>query len=460
MNLTYAPGAPVYAAATSTRGRWAGDRFLLGLSVLLAAYALLGRPAAYVGVPPLFVGEVVLVWGVVTAARFGRWGPVLGGPAAGLLLAFMALALARTVPYLGAYGLDAARDAMQVGYGAFALAVAALVVARPERLAAAVERYGRSVPVFVGALWALYLVSKLAGPSLPELPWAPGVAGLDVKGGDALVHLCGVAVFLWTGLGARTPALVGLLVLNTGIVMVSNRGGMVAFVLGCAVAWALRPPTARAGRFVYAFALFVVLGLVVGPTVEIHDGGREISVEQVWLNVQSVFGQGGAHLDGTKEWRLAWWEEIWGYTVGGDAFWTGRGFGVNLAEADGFDVDSRLRSPHNGHMTVLARMGVPGALLWAALLLAWAAAVVRQWAAARRAGRARWMAVFAWLGAYWTAALVNAAFDVYLEGPMGGVWFWSVFGVGLAAAWTHAHRPDVLPEPAPPEQAPPLPWAW
>ena len=89
MNLTYAPGGAVYTAATSTRGRWAGDRYLLGLGLLLAAYAVLGRPAAYVGVPPLFVGEVVLVWGAVTAARFGRWGPVLGQPAAGLLLALM-----------------------------------------------------------------------------------------------------------------------------------------------------------------------------------------------------------------------------------------------------------------------------------------------------------------------------------------------------------------------------------
>jgi hypothetical protein len=36
--------------------------------------------------------------------------------------------------------------------------------------------------------------------------------------------------------------------------------------------------------------------------------------------------------------------------------------------------------------------------------------------------------------AYWLAMLVNASFDVYLEGPQGGIWFWSVFGLGLAAA--------------------------
>jgi hypothetical protein len=46
--------------------------------------------------------------------------------------------------------------------------------------------------------------------------------------------------------------------------------------------------------------------------------------------------------------------------------------------------------------------------------------------------------------AYWLALMSNTAFDVYLEGPMGGVWFWTVFGTGLAAVWIYRHRPDAL----------------
>ncbi len=30
--------------------------------------------------------------------------------------------------------------------------------------------------------------------------------------------------------------------------------------------------------------------------------------------------------------------------------------------------------------------------------------------------------------------MVNATFDVYLEGPMGALWYWTVFGIGIAAA--------------------------
>jgi hypothetical protein len=27
--------------------------------------------------------------------------------------------------------------------------------------------------------------------------------------------------------------------------------------------------------------------------------------------------------------------------------------------------------------------------------------------------------------------MVNTSFDPYLEGPQGGIWFWSLFGLGM-----------------------------
>jgi hypothetical protein len=40
-------------------------------------------------------------------------------------------------------------------------------------------------------------------------------------------------------------------------------------------------------------------------------------------------------------------------------------------------------------------------------------------------------AVAAWILVFWTAIMVNTSFDPYLEGPQGGIWFWSLFGLGL-----------------------------
>lgn len=107
---------------------------------------------------------------------------------------------------------------------------------------------------------------------------------------------------------------------------------------------------------------------------------------------------------------------------------------MNLAVADGFptgDDNAPLRSPHNGHMTILARMGVPGLLLWIALQATFGASLFAAFRRATARGLEVWAAVDAWILVYWVAALVDMSFDVYLEGPQGGIWFWSLMGLGL-----------------------------
>ena len=467
MDLTLAAPPRTLPGAPTARGARAGDRYLVFLGLVLTGYSLFSRGFAYVGVPPLFIGELTLGVGLVVLARAGRLGPLFQRPTAWLLVGLLGMAVARTLPFLGTYGLDAPRDAMQIGYGVYALIVGGLLVARPQRLVQLLTLYRRYVVIVLSVIWAVYLAYKIGESSLPKIPWAPQATIFEAKGGDIMVQLCGITLFLVLGLGNRTPLVMFALAMNAGIIVVSNRGGMVAYVLGCALGWMLRPPEARSGRLVYAFLVFVALGLVIGPTVKINGGGRDISVEQIWVNVKSVFGQGGEHLDGTKKWRLEWWEKIYDYTVRGEHFWAGKGFGINLAKEDGFDVVKELRSPHNGHMTVLARMGVPGAALWVLLQIAWGLSVLRQWLVARAHERHRWMAVFGVLSAYWLAFLLNAAFDVYLEGPMGGIWYWTVFGVGMAAVWIHAAHPDTLTDADAPLDSdaasgpPPAPaWGW
>lgn len=161
---------------------------------------------------------------------------------------------------------------------------------------------------------------------------------------------------------------------------------------------------------------------------------RSVSPIQWIENVASVFSQSSdENLEGTKQFRLAWWTKIVGYTVFGPHFWTGKGFGVNLADDDGFQVleDGSLRAPHNSHITSLARMGVPGFVLWVLLQGAFAIGLLRSILAHRRSGNATVAAVGAWILVYWTAMVVNSSFDPYLEGPQGGIWFWTLFGLGM-----------------------------
>jgi hypothetical protein len=162
--------------------------------------------------------------------------------------------------------------------------------------------------------------------------------------------------------------------------------------------------------------------------------GRPATIEQIVENVTSIFTNvSDEGLEGTERFRLRWWTAIVRYTVFGEYFWTGKGFGVNLADADGFQTnpDGSLRAPHNSHLTVLARMGVPGFVLWTVLHGALAIGLARSVITNRRLGHTELAAAGAWILAYWVAMMVNTSFDPYLEGPQGGIWFWSLVGLAM-----------------------------
>jgi hypothetical protein len=160
---------------------------------------------------------------------------------------------------------------------------------------------------------------------------------------------------------------------------------------------------------------------------------RGSSLAQVWENITSIlFPSKDSQLEGTKMFRLVWWGKIIDYTFHGQYFWLGKGFGVNLGDDDGFpSPDRTLRSPHNTHMDVLARMGVPGFLLWLVLQGGFAILLLRALLAHRRARDMQLAAVAAWVLAFWVAIMVNTSFDPYIEGPQGGIWFWALVGLGL-----------------------------
>jgi hypothetical protein len=86
--------------------------FLGALGVLLLGYLVLGRGFAYLGVPPVFVGEVVFTMAVLTLLVSRRIGEVLTQPTSLLLVIFASFGALQTLPYLSTFGVDALRDAV------------------------------------------------------------------------------------------------------------------------------------------------------------------------------------------------------------------------------------------------------------------------------------------------------------------------------------------------------------
>lgn len=429
-------------------GRQAITLFQIGLGILLLGYAFLGKGFAYLGAPPLYVGEIILALALVAVAMSlstARLGPIHG-----LLLAFMAWGAFRTIPYIGTYGIDALRDSATWSYAVFAIAVS--ITLRPAHFGRLAAIYRRIIPVFLLWVPVAAALTIVVGDALPSAPGS-SVPIVAFKGGDTAVHLAAVAAFLLLGLHARPGrasqlrelALWPIWLIDAALVAALNRA---AFLALAAVGTALVFVRASGRWLALTLVTFVMVVFVTAVDPQVDLGlPRSISVGQLTGNLTSLFGsQGGAVNEATKVWRVQWWNSIVDYTVDGPFFWTGKGFGINLADADGFQVlaDHSLRAPHSVHLEILARAGVPGLILWIALQLGFGLTLLR---AAFRSSRSapRWVPVLGWVFVYWLAALIDGSFDVYLGGPQGGIWFWSVIGIGIAAIRLSAEHPDVDP---------------
>ena len=419
------------------------------LGVCLLGYALLGKGFAYIGVPPLFVGEMALGLCLLALLLRGKPGLLGRSPLLYLLLAYMTVGLVATVPFVQTYGIDAVRDAVLWGYGLFALCVAVLLVQYGWVLNA-VRQYARLIPLFLCAAPLLLLAGRLLSGSGPKLPGTQ-VALLDPKGGDVAVILAMIATFLLLGLhrlpelgdagralGEKREWLWWLLwIAAATIPLFRVRAGMLAVGAAILIVVVGRAASRWQKPLLTLLTTFAVL-VVFNVQIQLGEQRNTVSVQSLLVNVQSITtASGDADRDGSKGWRLRWWNDIAGYTLSGPYFWTGKGYGLNLADADGFQLgysvgETTLRSPHNAHLNILARSGLPGALAWAALQLTFAGMLILAYRRARARGQDLWARLNLWTLASWAAFVINASFDVYLEGPQGGIWFWSFFGFGMA----------------------------
>ena len=290
-------------------------------------------------------------------------------------------------------------------------------------------------------------VSFLATALFPVLEvWSlfGGIPFFEYKRGDLGVQLLITSLLLLTG---RIQLPTRFLILNAiliaylfFIVGTFNRGGAVAFIAGVSLyAWFSRKTAAFENwktylRFV-PLLLLIAIPLYSLTKVEDKVQGRNTGLEQLQKNFTSIVGGNvEGSLSGNIVWRLAWWGKIIDYTFAGPYFFTGKGLGINIAQDDGIPADEStdrtpLRAPHNFHLDILARYGVPVFLIWIAFL-------IFLFRAQRVASPMATKEETFFYSACLVAFLINASFDVALEGPMSAFPFWIWVGLSLARQQT------------------------
>lgn len=409
----------------------------------LVLYCFFGKGFASVGTRFFYVSEALLALGLFPLIMSRRTGTLVGTPIGLAMLPFFLWQSACAIPYFGVYGFTVARDAVVWGYAAFAWILAAVVIASPNPASGVIDEFMRRYRRF--ASWFLIFgplavfLSITFSATLPKWP-GTGVAFIGVKFDEFEVHLAGIAALVVTGLN---PANWWLPLIGFGVLFgMANRGGLVGF-LGAFVVACLLMRRVRAMLLPLIMLVVLVIAGALNVSIPIPGSTRELSASQFVNSLDSTVSSDATtadtgDLENTREWRLGWWRKIWDYTVRGPYFWTGKGYGLNVAVDDGYvgdddSVASPLRSPHNSHMTFLARSGVPGFLLWITLQFTWLGTMLRSFFRAKRLGKVRWAGLFAWLISYWTAFVVAASFDVFLENPMAAIPFWTLFGLGWGA---------------------------
>jgi O-antigen ligase len=443
---SFSPSAP---ASRPGQFRW----FTVALALLLGGYLFFNKSFAYIHVPgtPVFVGEIVLAIGIFDVLRVrSPWYLLLrGSPILRVLLVFMALCTARLAVDLPVYGLDAVRDSSIWYYGLFAFLVAAAAVREPTFVPRLLRWYRRVLPwYFVWAPIAVVLsqIDALSsvyvpGSDTPINTFRPNDIGVNLGVGIA---------FLWLGvdrMDADSPRGRDALISVAGLLALlvsgsQNRGGLVAAAGTVGIAFACLP-AGRRRRLVLSVTagLLVVLTVVGTLDIRIHREPRDVSLQQVAANLGSIVGkEESEQLSDTKEWREKFWHQVVGDLVHSSAWLTGLGFGPILPERyevevgwTNFETSTRpLRSAHNSHLTILARVGFPGLGLWLLLWLTFGVHLFR-WARRRPGGvRDPANAAAVWYSAAVLGFLIGAYFDPSLEGPHAAIWLFTLVGLGAA----------------------------
>jgi hypothetical protein len=306
------------------------------------------------------------------------------------------------------------------------------------------------------ALLPVFLIQFVIAPDLFYRMTFRGYPLISHKGDLTATYLAFASFyfFLYPSRGAiRLLLRILAIVFFLGIFVVTARAAIVGLI-----AAALLLLMARRPQFVLAQICVAVVGLTIAGALHLGSTGDESDVyTKVTDKLESMTdfsgsrnyrGEVGDYSADNNQFRTVWWRTVSNETLRkGPIF--GLGFGYDLAA--GFlrnyysnrqDVNWDVRSPHSVWVTIFGRLGIVGLISFATIVF-FLIRGARD--AARRVARGE---THVSTLAFWTGAIIilgSASFGVVLEGPMGGILFWTFLGL----AESSPRRPPESPESKP-----------
>ncbi len=374
------------------------------------------------GETPLYVTEAVLAvlgccWAWSAVKR-----PTIVAPLWQLPVVFLALyvlsGLVRLPRDYAEFGLDAIRDAVLIYYPFFAVLAVAFLATWRRLYLAILTFWAGSLLASLLICWNAATGSGIETSTMGVVRYGEGIQAL----GTSLAALGGVSL-LFTGMLRRARFLVALLLagqLMVGIFLVQHRSLLLATLAGFLVVLLLHPRRRQATWFAMGASLTALAVILLLAT------GLVQTPESMFL--RGTMARASTSLDPVADLNTSWRMEINGALLQDalDRPMAGAGFGVPISIRYGLtqyvDVD-----PHNSFVAIIYRLGFPAALcLFATVILC----VLQTARAIRRSSELRGAILTACLAAF-TAINIFACFNVVLEGPFLGMFYWLLLGLML-----------------------------
>jgi hypothetical protein len=222
-----------------------------------------------------------------------------------------------------------------------------------------------------------------------------------------------------------------LTLINVLLVLTYSRSGFIAYTITLFCYYIYSKSDKKINfrknlKYIF-FSFLIAIPLYLSFEVKQNFQGRTTGLNQIISNFNSFITNSSEFkfnntLNNNIIWRLAWWSNIINNTIEENKIFSGIGSGADLIKISGVVVDDeKLRAPHSIHFNLLARYGFLFFLFWIFFIFH----ILRPLFLNKLNGDQYLIALFI------LAFLINASFDVYLEGPMGSFPFWTFIGLFL-----------------------------
>lgn len=405
------------------------------LSILL--YSFFNKGIAY-----SYLAEIFLFIGIVLIFLNRKKIEIYTEKKQLILFGLILLSFIYVLFYLFKYNaFNVFRDSLAFQYGWFAVVIFFLKEERQYFWDTLIKIY-KWIPLVLFLNFFLFYYIFI---NLPSITIFGGQHILLYKNGDKSLQLliCTILMILFSDKYLKSWLIINsiLIFLNLLILLAFTRSGSVAYLTGIFCFFYFSKTsliTDNLRNILKYIPIFLIIVFGVFAAIEI-DGdaqGRTISLSQITDNFSSIVSSDiDGSLNDNKVWRLVWWAKLLNESFTLEHFFIGKGLGMSLAGNDLTSVDENLRSPHNFHLTIIARFGYIIFFIWVYWLYLLFKPLFKKQLSGKMLG----------LTCILLAFIINGSFDVFFEGPMGAFPFWTIVGLLLAEEY-YNYNPKEIPK--------------